>query len=222
MAMKSLSEALLYGIADLGYLNPDHLESVVEKMLEGGVDVLQLRAKGISEEEIESHARRLVTITERAGVPFIINDHPELVPSVGAQGAHVGQEDFEVSDARWRAGRALASEVALPLIGKSTHSVDQAHAAVGQGADYIGFGPLFATPTKPGRPAVGLGGIREVQESISVPVFCIGGIKMENLESVLDAGARRVVIVSGILQSSDPAGYCAHVKKTLLERHQQG
>lgn len=222
MAMKSLSEALLYGIADLGYLNPDHLESVVEKMIEGGVDVLQLRAKGISEEEIESHARRLVTITERAGVPFIINDHPELVPSVGAQGAHVGQEDFEVSDARWRAGRALASEVALPLIGKSTHSVDQAHAAVGQGADYIGFGPLFATPTKPGRPAVGLGGIREVQESISVPVFCIGGIKMENLESVLDAGARRVVIVSGILQSSDPAGYCAHVKKTLLERHQQG
>jgi len=127
-----------------------------------------------------------------------------------------------VSDARWRAGRALASEVALPLIGKSTHSVDQAHAAVGQGADYIGFGPLFATPTKPGRPAVGLGGIREVQESISVPVFCIGGIKMENLESVLDAGARRVVIVSGILQSSDPAGYCAHVKKILLERHQQG
>lgn len=220
--MKSLSEALLYGIADLGYVNPEHLEHVVEKMIEGGIDVLQLRAKGISEEQIESYARRLVAITEQAGVPFIINDHPELVPSVGAQGAHVGQEDFEVSDARWRAGRALASEVALPVIGKSTHSVDQAHAAVRQGADYIGFGPLFATPTKPGRPAVGVSRILEIQETISVPVFCIGGIKMENLESVLEAGARRVVIVSGILQASDPAGYCSQIKKTLLERYKQG
>jgi thiamine-phosphate pyrophosphorylase len=220
--MKSVSEALLYGIADLGYLSPEDLEYVVEKMIEGGIDVLQLRAKGVSEEQIESHARRLVVITEQAGVPFIINDHPELVPSVGAQGAHVGQEDFDVSDARWRAGRALASEVALPVIGKSTHTVDQAHAAVSQGADYIGFGPLFATPTKPGRLAVGLANIREIQESVSLPVFCIGGIKMENLESVLDAGARRVVIVSGILQASDPAGYCAQVKKTLLERHKQG
>ncbi len=220
--MKSLSEALLYGIADLGYLSPNHLEHVVEKMIEGGIDVLQLRAKGVSEEQIESYARRLAAITERAGVPFIINDHPELVPSVGAQGAHVGQEDFEVSDARWRAGRALASEVALPLIGKSTHSVDQAHAAVAQGADYIGFGPLFVTPTKPGRAAVGLGSIREIQDSISVPVFCIGGIKIENLETVLEAGARRVVVVSGILQASDPAGYCAQVKKALLERNAQG
>jgi thiamine-phosphate pyrophosphorylase len=217
--MKSLSEALLYGIADLGYLSPNHLEHVVEKMIEGGIDVLQLRAKGVSEEQIESYARRLAAITEQAGVPFIINDHPELVPSVGAQGAHVGQEDFEVSDARWRAGRALASEVASPLIGKSTHSVDQAHAAVAQGADYIGFGPLFVTPTKPGRAAVGLGSIREIQDSISVPVFCIGGIKIENLETVLEAGARRVVVVSGILQASDPAGYCAQVKKALLERN---
>ena len=220
--MKSISEALLYGIADLGYLSPKHLEHVVEKMIEGGIDVLQLRAKGVSEEQIESYARRLAAITEQAGVPFIINDHPELVPSVGAQGAHVGQEDFEVSDARWRAGRALASEVALPLIGKSTHSVDQAHAAVAQGADYIGFGPLFVTPTKPGRAAVGLGSIREIQDSISVPVFCIGGIKIENLETVLEAGARRVVVVSGILQASDPAGYCAQVKKALLERNAQG
>lgn len=220
--MKSLSEALLYGIADLGYLSPNHLEHVVEKMIEGGIDVLQLRAKGVSEEQIESYARRLAAITEQAGVPFIINDHPELVPSVGAQGAHVGQEDFEVSDARWRAGRALASEVASPLIGKSTHSVDQAHAAVAQGADYIGFGPLFVTPTKPGRAAVGLGSIREIQDSISVPVFCIGGIKIENLETVLEAGARRVVVVSGILQASDPAGYCAQVKKALLERNAQG
>lgn len=217
--MKSLSEALLYGIADLGYVRSEDLEQVVEKMLEGGVDVLQLRAKGASEEEIESYARRLIPITESAGVPFILNDHPELVPSVGAQGAHVGQDDFEVGDARWRAGRALAGEVALPLIGKSTHSVAQARAAIEQGADYIGFGPLFATPTKPGRPAIGLDDIRSVQESVSVPVFCIGGIKLENLEQVLDAGARRVVIVSGILAAADIVRYCDHVKSILRCRN---
>ena len=216
--MKSLSDALLYGIADLGYVHSENLESVVEKMMEGGVDVLQLRAKGASEEEIESYARRLIPITESAGVPFILNDHPELVPSVGAQGAHVGQDDFEVSDARWRAGRALAGEVALPLIGKSTHSLAQAKAAIEQGADYIGFGPLFATPTKPGRPAIGVQDIRAVQESVAVPVFCIGGIKLENLEQVLDAGARRVVIVSGILAAADVASYCQQVKSVLLRR----
>jgi thiamine-phosphate pyrophosphorylase len=152
-------------------------------------------------------------------VPFILNDHPELVPSVGAQGAHVGQDDFEVSDARWRAGRALAGEVALPLIGKSTHSLAQAKAAIEQGADYIGFGPLFATPTKPGRPAIGVQDIRAVQESVAVPVFCIGGIKLENLEQVLDAGARRVVIVSGILAAADVASYCQQVKSVLLRRN---
>ena len=217
--MKSISDALLYGIVDLGYVCSDKLERAVEKMMEGGVDVLQLRAKGASEEEIESYARRLIPITESAGVPFILNDHPELVPSVGAQGAHVGQDDFEVSDARWRAGRALAGEVALPLIGKSTHSPAQANAALEQGADYIGFGPLFATPTKPGRPAIGIENIQAVQGSVSAPVFCIGGIKLENLEQVLDAGARRVVIVSGILAAEDISNYCEQVKKLLRTRN---
>ena len=124
--MKSLSDALLYGILDLGYVPPDHLETVTQKMLEGGVDVLQLRAKGCDEEVIEGYARRVVGLTEAAGIPLLINDHPELVPSIGAQGAHVGQDDFDVSDARWRAGRALAGEVPLPIIGKSTHSLTQA------------------------------------------------------------------------------------------------
>jgi thiamine-phosphate pyrophosphorylase len=217
--MKSISDALLYGISDLGYVRSENLERVVEKMMEGGVDVLQLRAKGASEEEIESYARRLIPITESAGVPLILNDHPELVPSVGAQGAHVGQDDFEVSDARWRAGRALAGEVALPLIGKSTHSPAQAKAAMEQGADYLGFGPLFATPTKPGRPAIGVQDIRIVQELVAVPVFCIGGIKRENLEQVLDVGARRVVIVSGILAAADIASYCEQVKNVLRQRN---
>ncbi|MEK0447358.1 MAG: thiamine phosphate synthase [Verrucomicrobiota bacterium] len=216
--MKPISDALLYGILDLGYVQPGQVESVTEAMLAGGVDALQLRAKGFAEEEVEALAQRMVGLTEAAGVPLILNDHPALVPSVGAQGAHVGQDDFSVEDARWRAGRALAGEVALPLIGKSTHSVEQAVAAAAEGADYLGFGPLFATPTKPGRPAIGLESIAQVHALVSRPIFCIGGIKRENLETILNAGAKRVVIVSGILQAPDIAGYCREVKAELIRR----
>lgn len=216
--MKLITDALLYGILDLGYVTPENLERVTAAMLEGGVDVLQLRAKQASEEEVEEYARRVVALTEAAGVPLILNDYPELVPSVGAQGAHVGQEDFSVEDARWRAGRALAGEVPLPIIGKSTHSLTQAVATAAEGADYLGFGPLFVTPTKPGRPAIGLEEIGLVQDLIQKPVFCIGGIKLENFEAVLDAGARRIVIVSGILQATDIAGYCREVRTELLRR----
>ena len=211
----TLSTARLYGILDLGYVGADDLERVAESLLAGGVDVLQLRAKGADETAIEALANRLVALTERAGVPLIVNDFPQLVPSVGAQGAHVGQDDFSVADARWRAGRALAGEVAQPLSGKSTHSLAQAVAAEAEGADYIGFGPLFATPTKPGRPAVGLDDIRRVHEAVKIPIFCIGGIKLENLETVIAAGARRVVIVSGLLEAPDIADYARRVKAML-------
>jgi thiamine-phosphate pyrophosphorylase len=217
--MKPLAEALLYGILDTGYVNPADLEKVASSLVEGGVDVLQVRAKNAGEDEIEQYARRVLTVTEAAGVPLILNDHPQLVPSVGAQGAHVGQEDFSVEDARWRAGRALAGEVELPLIGKSTHSVEQARSAIEAGADYIGFGPLFETPTKPGRPAIGLRDIATVQGMSRVPVFCIGGIKLENLEAVLDAGARRVVIVSQMLGSTNIAHYATQVRAVLAARH---
>lgn len=216
--MKPITEALLYGILDLGYVNPENLEEVTASMLEGGVDVLQLRAKGASEELVEDYARRIVGLTEGAGIPLILNDFPELVPSVGASGAHVGQDDFAVEDARWRAGRALAGEVPPPIIGKSTHSLEQALKADADGADYLGFGPLFATPTKPGRPAIGMEDIARVHALVSKPVFCIGGIKRENLEAVLDAGAKRVVIVSGILQAADIAAYCRDVRSVLAGR----
>lgn len=216
--MKPLTNALLYGIADLGYLDPAALEPTVEKMLAGGVDILQLRAKEFAEESVESFARRITPLTESAGVPLIINDHPALTPSVGAQGAHVGQDDFTVADARWRAGRALQNEVPPVLIGKSTHSVAQALSAQKDGADYIGFGPLFATPTKPGRPAIGLDAIAEVHARVTIPIFCIGGIHRQNLERVLDAGARRVVVVSAILRSADIEAYCRDLRAELLRR----
>ncbi len=217
--MKSLADCLLYGIIDLGYVAADRIVSVAEQLCAGGVDILQLRAKGATDLEVEEMAFRLAPVTEAAGIPFIINDFPELAPAVGAQGAHVGQDDLPVRDARWRAGRSLGDTQASVLIGKSTHSVVQAVAAQEEGANYIGFGPLYPTPTKAGRPAIGLEGIRKAHELVKIPIFCIGGIKLENLDEVLAAGARRVVIVSGLLQAPDPAAYCREVKSRLLAVH---
>jgi thiamine-phosphate pyrophosphorylase len=213
--MKSIRDALLYGILDLGYVDAARIEEVSEKLCAGGVDVLQLRAKGFDELDVETMAQRIEPITRAASIPLILNDFPELVPTVGAQGAHVGQDDRTIEDARWRAGRSLAGEVPPVIIGKSTHSIEQAEAAQSEGADYIGFGPLFATPTKPGRPAIGMHGIREVHRRVSIPIFCIGGIKPGNLDAVIEAGARRVVIVSGLLQASDIVKTCREVKERL-------
>jgi thiamine-phosphate pyrophosphorylase len=214
-ALARLRHARLYGILDLGYVAPNDLERVAARLCSGGVDILQLRAKGHDEHAIEEMANRIQPIAAGAGVPFIINDFPELVPSVGADGAHVGQDDLSVDDARWRAGRALAGEVPQPIIGKSTHSLTQALAAAEAGADYIGFGPLYPTPTKAGRPCIGLSDIARAHELVAIPIFCIGGIKLENLEQVVAAGARRVVIVSGILQAADIAAYCRAAKDIL-------
>jgi len=210
--MNILSACHLYGILDLGYVTEADALRVTEQLCEGGVDLLQLRAKNYSEEKIQEIGERIAPVAERAGVPLIINDFPELVPAIGAQGTHVGQDDRAVADARWRAGRALAGEVPPPLVGKSTHSVAQAVAAEEEGADYIGFGPLFPTPTKPGRPAIGLDHIRRVHELVKIPIFCIGGIKLENLSGVLEAGAQRVVIVSEMLKATDIVAYCREVK----------
>jgi thiamine-phosphate pyrophosphorylase len=205
----ALQEARLYGILDLGYVSEDNALAVARKMLEGGVQLLQLRAKSRSPQEMRSLALDLAPLCGAHQVPFILNDHPELVSETGADGAHVGQDDVSVAEAR-----ALAGEHAI--IGKSTHSVAQALAAEREGADYIGFGPLFATPTKPDYPQIGLNEIMQAQRLVSLPVFCIGGIKRENLPGVLAAGARRVVIVSGILQAPDPQAYCKACRGLLV------
>jgi len=205
--MKPLASATLYGILDLGYIPVTETKEFARQMIFGGVDIVQLRAKKLSVERFAELAVELVPLLQAAGIPFILNDHPELVETTGASGAHVGQDDLSVAEARALAGPAA-------LIGKSTHSVAQAIVGAAE-ADYIGFGPLFATPTKPDYPAIGLGDIRTVEESTDTPIFCIGGIKLENLPAVIAAGARRVVIVSGLLQSPDLPAYCREARRLL-------
>ncbi|MFM8459115.1 MAG: thiamine phosphate synthase [Chthoniobacterales bacterium] len=206
--MSSLADARLYGIVDLGYLSADTAPVAAEKLLEGGVDILQLRAKNADKSVIAALAEEIHVLTEPLGVPLVLNDYPELLRDVPAEGAHVGQDDMSVPEARAAAERPV-------IIGKSTHSLSQARAAAEEGADYIGFGPLFATPTKPGRPAIGLQDIGAAHADVNVPIFCIGGIKEENLPEVLAAGARRIVIVSGWLKADDIAAAVASARRTL-------
>ncbi len=206
--MNGIDACRLYGILDLGYVTPQAAPGVLERMLLGGVDIVQLRAKGWPQQEVAVLARQLQPLATAAGVPFILNDYPQLAGETGVDGVHVGQDDLSVAGAR----KALR---AGGMVGKSTHSLAQAVAAAAEAPDYIGFGPLFATPTKPDYSPIGMEEIRRVHEQVTIPIFCIGGIKLENLDAVLEAGARRVVIVSGILKAADIAGYCREVKARL-------
>ena len=199
--MKPLSDCHLYGILDLGYVPAANAVETARQMIAGGVDILQIRGKGVLAPDILALAAQVRPLTEPAGVPLIVNDHPWLVPRTGADGTHIGQDDGPMAAARAKAGAGR-------VVGRSTHSVEQAVAARDEGADYLGFGPLFATPTKPDYPAIGLADIARVHREVTDrPIFCIGGIKLENLPRVLAAGARRVVIVSGLLLADDVAGY---------------
>lgn len=190
----------LYCILDLGYVAGPDVAATAAALLAGGAGLLQLRAKNHGLDAIRGIAATLLPLCRAAGVPFILNDHPALAAELGADGVHLGQDDGPHAAAREALGPGK-------LIGRSTHSLAQARAALAEGFDYIGFGPLFATPTKPGRPAIGLQDIAAMEREVGsrIPAFCIGGIKRSNLTEVLAAGARRVVIVSDLLQAADVA-----------------
>jgi thiamine-phosphate pyrophosphorylase len=204
----SLARCHLYAILDLGYVALSEAERVTAELIEGGVDLIQLRGKSLAIPELTRLAEKLHRLTNSAGVPLIVNDHAEVARDVALDGLHLGQDDLAIAAARTIVRRNL-------WIGKSTHSLDQGLAAEAEGADYIGFGPLFATPTKPDYAPIGLSDIRRVHELVRVPIFCIGGIKLGNLAEVLAAGAKRVVIVSGLLQSGAIATAAQRAKQLL-------
>jgi thiamine-phosphate pyrophosphorylase len=199
---------LLYGIVDISYVAPSDVRRVTEQLLSGGVDLIQLRAKKLSKIEIVRLAEEMLEITRPNKVQLILNDYPDLLLEVDADGCHLGQEDLAVAGARVLVSRPC-------IIGKSTHSIQQAIRAQADGADYVGFGPLFTTATKPTAKAIGLNDIRAVHQQVTIPVYCIGGIKLANLNEVLAEGAKRVCIVSDLLLAKDIAKQAAAVKKML-------
>ena len=198
--MTSLEDCRLYGIIDLDYTERSDAAHIAEQMIEGGVDLIQLRGKSKSLSELTDLAADLHEVTAKSSTPLIVNDHAEIGRRVPVEGVHVGQDDDSIQIARQKAARAI-------LVGKSTHSLEQARAAEREGADYIGFGPIFATPTKPDYAPIGLEDIGRVHAEVNLPIFCIGGINIDNLQSVIDAGAKRVVMVSALLKAHSIVDY---------------
>ncbi len=209
--MISLSDCRLYGIVDLGYVKPEDAVAMTSALVAGGVDILQLRAKGHSTGTVTALGKLIHAVTQPAGVPLVINDHPLAAREVGSEGVHVGQDDDAVAKARAIVGGHC-------FVGKSTHSPEQAAAAQAEGADYIGFGPLFATGTKPDYVPIGLHDIAQVHAAVTLPIFCIGGVNSQRLDEVLAAGARRVVVVSAFLLARDVRHEVSALKARLPAR----
>ncbi len=205
-----MNDPRLYCILDLGYTPEERAEETTASLLAGGADILQLRAKNQDLTTIRRVAEKLLPLCRAAGVPFILNDFPELAAAIDADGVHIGQDDGPLSAAREIVGPGK-------IIGRSTHSLDQARAALAEGFDYIGFGPLFPTPTKAGRPAIGLEEVAIMERDVGskIPAFCIGGITPATLPQVLAAGARRIVVVSALLQAADVEAATRSVRSRL-------
>jgi len=211
--MKPLSECRLYAFVDTAYLRGRAPDGVAKQLCAGGADLIQLRAKQSSLDEIRRMAQAILPVTRRADVGLVINDHLSIAYEVGAEFCHLGQEDF------FGAGHTHISQLKTQTsnlkIGLSTHSPDQANRALAAGADYIAIGPVYATGTKPNARPVTLDYVRWAAANVKIPWFAIGGINLENLDSVLAAGAQRICVVSAILNADDIAEACRKLKARL-------
>ncbi|MFL5823177.1 MAG: thiamine phosphate synthase [Solirubrobacteraceae bacterium] len=201
-----LRDACLYLVCDA------ESDEFLEAALRGGVDVVQLRMKQADDAEILRAARRFRRACSEHDVLLILNDRPDLVNRAGADGVHVGQEDAPVESARAAVGEDR-------LVGLSTHTPAQIEAA--RGVDYIGVGPVHETPTKPGRPAVGLELVRYAAAQTRVPFFAIGGITPENVGEVRSAGARCVAVVRALTGAPDPQAAAVALRDGICEPHRE-
>ncbi|MBG86114.1 MAG: thiamine phosphate synthase [Verrucomicrobiales bacterium] len=207
MSLKKLSDCRLYTFIDMAYTAGRSVIELTRQLCEGGSDIIQLRAKNSSADEVRALTEKILPITEACGVWLTVNDHPKLTMELGAPLCHMGQEDF------FEGGYTMVDQVTgcprAMRLGLSTHTPDQAERALRAGPDYIAIGPVFATPTKPGRPPVTLDYVRWAKQNVGIPWFAIGGINMQNIDKVLEAGARRICVVSAILNAHDVAAECA-------------
>ncbi len=167
------------------------LEKITEHSLRSGIKWIQYRDKKSSRKEIYEHALNLRKLTKEFDAFFTVNDHVDIALAVEADGVHLGQEDFPLKEAK----KILTNKT---IIGISTHSFEQAVTAEKQGADYIGFGPVFHTKTKDAGEPKGIQMLKEIKNAVKIPVVAIGGINADNLSSVLDSGADAVAVASAI------------------------
>ena len=214
--MKPLVDCRLYAFIDTAYFHGRAPEVFAQQLCDGGADLIQLRAKKSSPDEIRRMAEAILPITRRANVGLVINDHLEIARETGAELCHLGQEDF--FDAGYTHVSELSTLNSQLKTGLSTHSPEQAKRALAAGPDYIAIGPVYATGTKPMVKPVTLEYVRWAaapQSGINIPWFAIGGINLENLDDVLAAGAKRICVVSAILNATDVMKACAEFRRRL-------
>lgn len=203
---KLLAQARLYLVADAGVS-----DEVLDAALSGGVDMLQLRDPGLDDEVLLRRADAFRSLCKAHDALFWINDRPDLALRAGADGVHLGQHDMPMSEARSVVGPDV-------LVGLSTHAPDQLDAASASEADQLSVGPVWETPTKPGRPATGLEYVHcAAMKAPSQPWFAIGGIDASNLREVVDAGADRIVVVRALCEAADPQATAAELRAILDE-----
>ena len=204
--MSSLADATLYLVAP-HRIAAGPLHELVAELAAAGVDLIQLREKEMEAGDILRVAEPIVAACRAAGIPFIVNDRPDIALAVGADGVHVGQNDLPPAVAR--------SIVGERILGWSTHTEEEVDRAATEDVDYFAVGPVTETPTKPGRPAAGLDLIRHAARVATKPWFAIGGIDRHLLPEVLDAGATRIVVVRAITEAVDPPAAAAELKQML-------
>jgi thiamine-phosphate pyrophosphorylase len=200
------ARARLYLVTDAGMP-----AGAVRAALAGGVDMVQLRDRSLDDEGVLAAAAPLRAACDAHGALLWINDRPDLALAAGADGVHVGQDDVPVAEVRRRVGDDL-------LVGLSTHAADQLEAGIASGVDQLSVGPVWETPTKPGRPAAGLPYVRHAaRRRPPVPWFAIGGIDAETLPVVREAGAERVVVVRAVREAADPGTAARELRRALEE-----
>jgi thiamine-phosphate pyrophosphorylase len=211
--MKPLAECRLYTFVDTAFLRGRAPELVAQQLCDGGSDLIQLRAKNSSPDEVRQMARAILPVTRKAAVRLVINDHLSIALEVGADFCHLGQEDF------FDSGHAHVRELKISnlkfQIGLSTHAPEQAKRALAAEPGYIAIGPIYATGTKPTARPVTLEYVRWAAANVGIPWFAIGGINLKNLDEVLAAGAKRICVVSAILNAPDIAEACREFKERL-------
>ena len=191
-----LSEVQLYVIADKTLCRDKNVEDVVVQAIEGGAQMIQYRDKESDDDGFVKLASQLRNRCKDASVPFIINDRVDAALITDADGVHVGDEDLSIGEARDILGPDK-------IIGKTARTVQQAIAAEREGADYVGLGPVFPTDSKQIDGPIGMGVIRSASQALKIPLFAIGGINLSNLDQLLQAGSRRIAVISAVVSSDD-------------------
>lgn len=210
---KRLEKCKLYLVTDRSHFSDlNTFYDAVASALAGGVDILQLREKHATAKEFVEIAKTLKQICALNDTLFIINDRVDIAQTVKADGVHLGQDDINVHSAR----DILGCE---SIIGISTHKPEDAINAMNNGADYVGVGPVFTTPTKPGKKAVGLDYVNWASKNITIPFFAIGGIDEHNVKEVINAGTNRIAVVRAIINTECPKDVATTLKKSLLENN---